>query len=105
MFSKIQQKIFKCYFTYSFFVFCLHFVFLHDSSDERMITHNLVDFLRPKLRSILPNDTLSLARYRQNEFDCCHNDIIYKPLSLVQQPKDPYKITKEPKEAIMVNFL
>ena len=88
--------------------FCLLFtfyVFLHDSSDKRMITHNLVDFLHPKLRSMLPNDTLSLPRYKQNEFDCCHNDIIYKPLSLVQKPKDPYKITKEPKEAIMVNFL
>ena len=86
------------------YMFMLH-LFLHISSDERMITHNIVDFLRPKLRSILLNDTLSLPRYELNEFYCCHNNIILNFLSVVRQPKDPYKITKEPKEAIMVNFL
>ena len=82
-------------------MFTFHLL-LHISSDERMITHNLVDFLNPKLRSRLPNDALSLPRYEQSEFNCCHNDIILNPLSVLQQPKDPYEITKEPKEAIMV---
>ena len=45
-------------------MFTLHLL-LHISSDERMITHNIIDFLNPKLRSRLSNDALSLPRYEQ----------------------------------------
>ena len=76
------------------------YINLHDSSDERMITHNLVDFLNPKLRSRLPTDALSLPRYEQSEFNCCHNDIILNSLVLCSNQKIPTRLLKNQKKQL-----